>query len=569
MEEGDDNKGVSVAAQRGRVSWKRRGDFADHGANALLSRIEGGDLEGLGDPVKENPVREIVRVSFGSAGEFFVKRFKTRHWRDVAKLVIRGSRAQKEWRMAAALLEARIPAVEVVAAGERRKGWLPVETYLVTPAIPGVMSLREFGFSRLGGPILGSRPPWLTALIEELAGLTRRLHERGFYHRDFHGGNVLLRVNGTGRAGDKVSLFVVDLHSMRRLKSVSRPRRVKMLGVLRNSLGFPGVSATDRLRFLRAYLGPEATRETVSAWAWEVTRSGQRIQRRYLQSRTRRCLVESKSFTNERTRIGRLFRRREYLSDQIVRAIEEHRAAVGRGEALKISLETNVSMVKAAGVSGRLCVKEFRYRGFLHRLKDLVRASPAKRSWVASQALKFRKVGAASAVALVQSSVCSRRSHYFITAEVAGAEAMDRYVKREFAGDDSVPFRTRVRFIIATAEFLRHAHGQGVRHRDLKSSNLLVREEGEGAWRFFLVDVARVQFAERLSDRARIKNLAQLNASMPKLMNWADRLRFFRHYARGGLGFRDKASGLQRVIAITRGRSCVWERDESRMMNGE
>ena len=564
MAEAEDKRNGNATAEEERVSWKRRGDFADGVANELLARIEAGGLQEFAELVKENPVREIVYASDGSDRAYFVKRFKTLHWRDVAKFVIRGSRAEQEWRMAIALDEARIPAVQVLAAGvKRRKGW-PVEAYLVTRAIRDVTSLRDFGFDRLADPLMCKRPRWLNPLIAKLAQLTRRLHDRGFHHRDYHGGNILFRLNEATAGPRQVALYVIDLHSMRRTKRreepVSHKRRVRMLGLLRNSLNFPAVSDTDRLRFLRAYLGDDATAEGLRAWAGEVEAAARRIQRRYLSSRTKRCLLESKTFTNEPSPLGRLYRRRAYSVEQLLQAVDEHHAAVQRGDAIKASPETNVSIVRLEDARARLCVKEVRCRGAFHRLKDLFRPSPARRSWVASQALQFRKAAAATAVALVEAPILSARSHYFITEEIEGAEAIDRYVKRTFAEADSAPFRARVCFGRAVADFLRRLHRQGVYHRDLKSSNLLVKEQGDHAWQFFLVDLAQVRFTHHMPEDLRMRNLAQLNASMPKRVGWADRLRCFRHYGRGAMRFADEADALRRVVTLTLIRSCVWLR---------
>ena len=62
--------------------------------------------------------------------------------------------------------------------------------------------------------------------------------------------------------------------------------------------------------------------------------------------------------------------------------------------------------------------------------------------------------------------------------------------------------------------------------------NLFVRgAPAEG--RIAIADYDRVEFDRAVSPRRRVKNLAQLSASVPVCVSLADRLRFFQAYAQG------------------------------------
>src|SRR5439155_3852486 len=99
-----------------------------------------------------------------------------------------------------------------------------------------------------------------------LGELFRRLHAAGVYHNDLKDVNVL--VAGTVAAQRCVLL---DLEQVRLLRRVGRRRRVKNLVQLARTLGREA-AATDRLRFLHAYLGSAATRADRRTWARAVAR---------------------------------------------------------------------------------------------------------------------------------------------------------------------------------------------------------------------------------------------------------------------------------------------------------
>jgi len=73
-------------------------------------------------------------------------------------------------------------------------------------------------------------------------------------------------------------------------------------------------------------------------------------------------------------------------------------------------------------------------------------------------------------------------------------------------------------------------HAAGIYHNDHKAVNLFLRGDVAAA-RFVLADYDRVRLDRPVPPRRRIKNLAQLSASVPVCVSLADRLRFFRAYA--------------------------------------
>jgi serine/threonine protein kinase len=132
---------------------------------------------------------------------------------------------------------------------------------------------------------------------------------------------------------------------------------------------------------------------------------------------------------------------------------------------------------------------------------------------------------------------------------------VNRFVLRRCSG--AAGRALRLRLVDALAAFLRTLHARGVEHRDLKGSNLLVRERGDG-FEFFLVDLAEVRFPRRAREARRLEALAQLNASTPLVVGRGERLRFLARYA--PLAPRAERARLFRAVdRLTRARKCVWD----------
>jgi tRNA A-37 threonylcarbamoyl transferase component Bud32 len=81
--------------------------------------------------------------------------------------------------------------------------------------------------------------------LRRLARVVRRLHDRGVYHADLKGGNILV---GSGR------LLVIDLDRVRFTQDVPEKDRLYNLAQLNASVT-PPLTRTDRLRFLDFYMG--------------------------------------------------------------------------------------------------------------------------------------------------------------------------------------------------------------------------------------------------------------------------------------------------------------------------
>ncbi|MEW6114332.1 MAG: lipopolysaccharide kinase InaA family protein, partial [Thermodesulfobacteriota bacterium] len=249
-------------------------------------------------------------------------------------------------------------------------------------------------------------------------------------------------------------------------------------------------------------------------------------------------------------------------------ALEEHKQVVEhRGSGLmKNAPETAVTVVNLPGLP-RVCVKEFKWRGWFHTLKGFFRATQGVRAFRNGSRLLEAGIGAPRALALVRKTTLGLvRTEWVLMEAVSGALELDRYILSRI--DKGWSVEKRKRLIRGLAQLIGTMHARGIFHSDLKTCNILVgpapTENQEPDYSqesreihaakpqsdpttdnsnltFLLLDYDDVSFRRALSDRQRIKNLTQVFLSTPIAIGAADRLRFMRAYAR--------SSGLDRVQA--------------------
>ena len=207
------------------------------------------------------------------AGALYVKRYTVFAWRVALASLFQPSPAFAAW-AAADLLDGRgFATPERVAAVEYRKAGLLRRSFFVTREVVGGVTADVRWREILADDDGPRRRTARRALARALGDLFRRLHAAGVYHNDLKDVNVL--VTGPPAAPRCVLL---DLEHVRALRRIGRRRRTKNLVQLARTLGREA-TATDRARFLHAYLGGAGARAERRAWARTVLRRAARKDR--------------------------------------------------------------------------------------------------------------------------------------------------------------------------------------------------------------------------------------------------------------------------------------------------
>jgi tRNA A-37 threonylcarbamoyl transferase component Bud32 len=104
----------------------------------------------------------------------------------------------------------------------------------------------------------------------------------------------------------------------------------------------------------------------------------------------------------------------------------------------------------------------------------------------------------------------------------------------QVAADNDGPRRRRdtAQAVRALAQMIARAHQAGFEHLDMHAANILVQPLAPRRYRTLFVDLQSARRGAPLSDRAVVRNLAQLNQWFRRRSNITTRLRFLRAYLR-------------------------------------
>jgi heptose I phosphotransferase len=220
-----------------------------------------------GTLMRQAPGRITVRVELPDGLLFYLKR----HTHPSAQAATAGV---KEWDNIETLNALGISCPVLVAAGSGARNGAPC-SFLITVAIPDAVPLDDY--LRQLYDAHGDAAVWQTKrkLIRKIAELARRLHHHGFHHKDFYLCHVFVN-HETPVAGP---LALIDLQRLGRARFFRRRWVVKDLAALNYSATPDFTTATDRLRFVMAYLGIARLTPAARRLIRSVNRKTERIRR--------------------------------------------------------------------------------------------------------------------------------------------------------------------------------------------------------------------------------------------------------------------------------------------------
>ena len=184
----------------------------------------------------------------GASGplELVVKQFRNDGARRRLEKKLRGSKAERSWKMACAFAAAGLPTAAPFCFVESAREDGP--SFFVTHYLEDRIEARYLFRARSEGRLAETFPGLDWQLFLELLGRAiRRMHDAGFFHRDLSIGNVLLPKSLALASIDDFTL--IDLNRgriLKRLDTLTRSRDLCRLAIA------PG---EDRRRFLEAYWG--------------------------------------------------------------------------------------------------------------------------------------------------------------------------------------------------------------------------------------------------------------------------------------------------------------------------
>jgi tRNA A-37 threonylcarbamoyl transferase component Bud32 len=201
--------------------------------------------------LKDSPSSTVAEFDLPHGGGRVIwKRFRVTSPADPLTALLRRTPALRSWVHGHGLRERCLPTPRPLLVLHRRRLGLVWEGYLLTEKVPDAEELSRHVAGLRTVPE-GERRRRLRALIEQLARLVRELHRREVAHRDLKAANVLVQRTPAGPA-----LWLIDLVGVTRHRALSRRRRLQNLTRLHVSFHrHPLLTRTDKLRFLRTYMG--------------------------------------------------------------------------------------------------------------------------------------------------------------------------------------------------------------------------------------------------------------------------------------------------------------------------
>jgi tRNA A-37 threonylcarbamoyl transferase component Bud32 len=448
-----------IQRERDGVRWQLQPDFAP-----LLDEL----LKTPGETVKESPVKRVSRHQVGGKAFYLKRYFHHAVPLRPLKFLFKATQARQEWEAAQQLEVRRIPIVRHVALGERRTWRGILESLLVTEGFDGI----ELSQANDIDP-------------QAVLNFVEIMHERGVVQEDLHLGNLLVKKR-------PFELCLVDLHGTFVREKLSEEERQKNLALLRV--------------FLPVHVAPL------------VEQLSRELRKELLYERSHRCLRTNRDF--DRQRHGNLDWqvRRPFLSNAVASVLS----------APDDFLATQATILKAGktstvGKGDGLVLKRFNFRKVGNLLKDLFRASRARRAFQKAYHLELTGIPTARSIATADRRCCGFLvQSYVLMEEIQGAVDLTKYFR-----DGGKP---EIKLIREAARLIAKLHNEGFSHRDLKASNLIMGGQG----RLYLIDLDGLTFLQNVSDDREALDLERFDRGVAKysVVTTRDRIRFLLTYCR-------------------------------------
>ncbi|HOC57008.1 MAG TPA: lipopolysaccharide kinase InaA family protein [Verrucomicrobiota bacterium] len=430
--------------------------------------------------VRDPPSRttEVFRARLPApGGNVFIKRYLANPWQSFKRL-FRRSKAVRSFRIGAELQRLGIPTAPPVAAGERRvAGWLR-DAWLVTEEIPDARTWFECDRSLAQGT---HRVP----LFRALARCFAKLHDAGLSHSDANRNNLLIQFP----AGPRPKLYLIDLDALVRRPWFTQRRAVKDL---RRLLTRGPATTRERLWFLAEYCRARKAAPNP----------------RGLLRRLDGGVLEPVA----PVRAGPLcwVVRPALLAEDMLPVLRDPDSHL-REAALRLKHSRNVTLARIPRqVKTGWVLRRLNYGKLLHRLRDCLRSSRARRAF--RHGLWLEQAGVATAGVLAAGERRRLRwplRAYLLMEEIPGAITLAALIEQNHPQLEGALRRL--------GQVLARLHDAGFSHRDLKATNVLFDAQLQP----HLIDldgVRRVRFAARsraVADLARLARDAAVRPAVP------------------------------------------------------
>ena len=526
----------------------------------LVKGILSDTLKEIFDSVHENKNCEVIRSGYykkvlrytHNEASFYIKLYTVRNGLESIKSLFSLSKAQREWNYAHRLLRNNLLTAKPVAIGEKRRFGMLKDCYIISKAIPNSTTVKELLIAFQQSPANSSKR---NTLLKNLISYIKMVHDHGIFHGELHAENILVDRDNTAL------FYLLDLGRAVFKKRPPLSLRIQELSRLLYSVTdtCTNEEITESINHYAAQMLAPKDREKFSK---AVFKEIHRIKRRLWHSRTRKCLKTNNVFRVTTHANYRVNMRNEWDVSTLAALINKHILSFKErfDTIIKVSPKIGITRIPVSHESIKsVYIKEYRYPSALKRCFYSFCSSPARRAWFAAHGLMAANFRTPKPIALFEEKRAGiLKKSFVIMEDVSTCLPCNKYVSEKFSACcNKATTGEKRRFISCLALSFRQLHDSGIYHRDLKANNIMIREL-QDTWDFFYLDLDRVSFHKKITIKKKIKNLSQLNASIPNCITYADRLRFYRVYAGVKNLTKEDKKILRAIVRLSIQRKHVW-----------
>jgi len=197
--------------------------------------------------------------------------------------------------------------------------------------------------------------------------------------------------------------------------------------------------------------------------------------------------------------------------------------------AIQIQSSNNSKAWKAVLPNEQIFIKFFNVRGIRDRL--FFRKSRACRAMEGNRILSEKGFRSPDVIAAGDfGKKFSLGGSFLITEWIEGSLDMYKYIKAFLKPADSGSLLEKKNFMKTVGHLIGKMHKAGIFHGDLRPGNILIRDEGNDLFFYFIDNERTRYFHKGIPSRLREKNLAQINTMVTPQITFTDRMIFFKAY---------------------------------------
>jgi len=539
-----------VKYTKNNIRWLVKGTLSD----SLKGLLDSIDEDKNYEIIRNGNNRRVLKYTHGHES-FYIKQYSVKYGLQGIKTLFSLSKAHREWDRSLLLIANHLLTAEPVAIGEKRRFGILKSCYIISKEIPRSTTVRNVliknqssseNYKLLKG----------NTLLNNLISYIKRIHDLGVFHGELHADNILVNQD------DLTSFYLIDLGRTKLKEKLSLSLRIQDMARLLYSL-MPVCTGEEIMGLINKYVNHMGHLKEKKLFTEKVFNKLYKIKRRIWYSRAHKSLKSNDVFKVTKYNKYAINMRNEWNLNVLLALISKHDVSLKKriGNIIKISSKTNINCIPTSGEGEveRVYIKEYKYLSFSKQLLYSFHNSPARKAWFAAHGLMALGFRTPQPIALLEERDFYRiKRSLIISEDLSPCLVSNKYMSEKFRDlfDKGISQKKRM-FISCLAASFQQLHNSNIYHGDLKAENILVMELQNG-WDFYYLDLDRVFFNKKITLRRKIKNLSQLNASMPNCITYTDRLRFYRAYAGVESFTKEHKQILQIIIHGSRQRNDSW-----------